>query len=194
MPTIIGRSSNDCSEFSKDPVKGDQREFKRREYKPSPIKVLFACESLPNDTDNFFYYKHSVLFDNTLKAFQNVFPKITQATFLDRFKELGFYLDDLCSEPVNQLKNTEAEKKKRICLRKLYETEFAKRVAVYQPKFVIITPNGIEENILNVLALANCSVDYKALPFPSKYPKHIKDYIDELTELLRELIKKKIIC
>ena len=147
MPTIINRASNDCSSFTKNPSKGDLRDLRdikrKREFKPKKIKVLFACESLPSDTNNFFYYKHSILFDNTLKAFQNVFPKITQATFLDRFKELGFYLDDLCGEPVNQLKNTSQEKKKRICLRKLYEPDFAKRLELYNPQFIIITPKEI---------------------------------------------------
>lgn len=192
---MIVEISNDGflrSSVVKEPVKGDSREFKRREYKPNPIKVLFACESLPNDKDNFFYYRHSVLFDNTLKAFQNVFPRITQANFLDRFKELGFYLDDLCGEPVNHLKNG-VDKKKRIVLRELYEPDFAKRVELYNPQFVIITPKEISKNIINVISLAKSTAPYKELPFPVGSQTNANNYVDGLIGLLKELVEKGII-
>lgn len=181
------------SSVVKNPVKGDSREFKRREYKPNIIKVLFACESLPSDTENFFYYKHSVLFDNTLKAFQNVFLKITQATFLDRFRDSGFYLDDLCGEPVNHLKKG-IDKKKRVVLRELYEPDFAKRLELYNPQFVIITPIEIKANIRNVLSFAKIDVPCKELPFPVGSQTNANNYVDGLVKVLRELIEKKIIC
>lgn len=194
MPTIINRASNDCSSFTKNPSKGDLRDIKRkREFKPKKIKVLFACESLPSDTNNFFYYKHSILFDNTLKAFQNVFPKITQATFLDRFKALAFYLDDLCGEPVNQLKNTSQEKKKRICLRKLYEPDFAKRLELYNPQFIIITPKEITNNILGIFSRCGINVPYKELSFPAGSQTNVKDYKTGLVAVLKELIEKNVI-
>lgn len=193
MPKIITPNSYDCSSINKNPLISDLRDIKRREFKPPEINVLFACESLPHDKDNFFYDKHSVLFDNTLKSFQKVFPKVTQANFLEHFKKLGFYLDDLCEEPVNQLKKGK-DKKKRICLRKLYETDFAKRVKIYDPKFVIITPNAIKENIVNVLSLAGLDVTYRDLPFPAGSEKNVDNYIDGLVNVLKELIEKKIIC
>jgi hypothetical protein len=192
MPSILGKKIIDCSSIQKDLSKGDQREIKRREYKPTDIKVLFACESLPKEKENFFYYRHSVLFDRTLEAFQNVFPKITQANFLDRFKEFGFYLDDLCGEPVNHLKSKE-ERKKRICLRKLYESDFIKRIVLYKPQFIIITPKEITENIISILSMSNLNVPFKELPFPAGSQTNVNNYVNELISVLTELIDKEII-
>lgn len=192
MPIILGEKKFDCSSKSKEPSKGDLREIKRREYKPTDVKVLFACESLPKDKENFFYYRHSVLFDNTLKAFQNVFPRITQANFLDRFKELGFYLDDLCGESVNHLKSKE-ERKKRTCLRKLYESDFAQRIELYKPQFIIITPKEISVNIMSILSFANPNVPRRELPFPAGSQTNADNYVLELAKLLKELIDQNII-
>lgn len=192
MPFIIGSNKIECSSVHKEPSKGDQREIIRREYKPSDIKVLFACESLPNIPENFFYKKSSVLFEKSLDAFQKVFPKITQVNFLSKFKEMGFYLDDLCGEPVNQLKSKE-ERKKRICLRKLYEPDFANRIELYKPQFIIITPKEISENIKNILSMINFKVPCKELPFPAGSQTNVNNYMNELIRILTELIDKGII-
>lgn len=183
----------DPSSVKKEPVRGDPRDIKRKkDFKPSEIKVLFACESLPYDTENFFYYAHSPLYNNTLGAFKKVFPKIYQANFFQYFKDLGFYLDDLCGQPVNQLKKGN-DRKKRIELRKLYEPDFAKRVALYKPQFIIITPMEIKDNILNVLSSANIDVPYRELPFPVGSQKNAHNYVNGLVELLKELIENKVI-
>jgi len=183
----------DPSSVKKEPVRGDLRDIKRkRDFKPNKINVLFACESLPHDRENFFYYKNSVLFDKSLEAFKIVFPKITQVNFLDKFKEMGFYLDDLCGQPVNHLKKGN-DKKKRLRLRELYAPDFAKRVELYKPHFVIITPNGIRDNIKSVLSLANSNASYKDLPFPVGSQTNAENYVSGLVDLLRELIEKKII-
>lgn len=182
----------DSSSVKKEPVKVDIRDIKRRDFKPIEIKVLFACESLPKEKENFFYYKHSVLFDKTLEAFNQVFTGVTQANFLDKFKDLGFYLDDLCGEPVNHLKNGN-DKKKRIILRKLYEPDLAKRVELYKPKYVIITPMDIKVNIANVLSLAKIEAPYQELPFPVGSQTNADNYVNKLTDVLHQLIEKEII-
>ena len=182
----------DPSSVKKEPVRGDPRDIKRRDFKPSEIKVLFTCESIPHDTENFFYYKSSVLFDKTLEAFKKVFPKITQANFLQRFQAMGFYLDDLCGQPINQLKKGN-DRKKRIELRKLYEPDFAKRVELYKPQFVIITPMEIKDNIISVLSIAKSKTPFRDLPFPMGNQANKDNYVNGLVDLLKELIEKKII-
>lgn len=182
----------DKTSVKKQPVKGDLREIKRREYKPPEIKVLFTCESLPKDNDNFFYYSHSPLHKCTLQAFQKVFKKITQSNFLQCFNDLEFYLDDLCSEAVNHLKKGN-DKKKRDVLRELYEPDLSKRVALYQPQFIIITPKEIKENIVRVISTTNLEIPYRDLPFPAGNNDNAVNYVDELVELLKELIDKKMI-
>ena len=182
----------DSFPVKKEPVRGDPRDIKRRDFKPSEIIVLFACESLPHETENFFYYAHSPLYNNTLGAFKKVFPKITQANFFQYFKDLGFYLDDLCGQPINQLKKGN-DRKKRIELRKLYEPDFAKRVELYKPQFVIITPMEIKDNIISVLSIAKSKTPFRDLPFPMGNQANKDNYVNGLVDLLKELIEKKII-
>ncbi|BDQ01550.1 hypothetical protein [Ignavibacterium sp.] len=88
--TIRVNGSFDCSNVKKEPVRSEKRDLDQRKHKPTPIRELVACESLPYNKENFFYYKSSILFDHTLKAFQKVFKNIIHINFLGEFKKNGF--------------------------------------------------------------------------------------------------------
>lgn len=79
----------------------------RLALKPDTIKVLFVGESAPAG-GTFFYKADSNLYRYTREAFSVAFG-LTCASgrdFFDLFKAHGFYLDDLCDTPVNDLSKT----------------------------------------------------------------------------------------
>lgn len=183
---MINKSENnfDPLQVKKEPLR-DKRDRIRSEFKPKAVQYLFVGESVPYN-GTFFYYKDSILFDYTLVAFKKVYPGIMQVNFLDRFKEMGFYLDDLCSEPVNQLKSKE-EKKKRKRLRELYEEDLASRIKNYNPKLIIVTPKEITENIKSVIKQTGLDVPLKELPFPVGSQTNADNYVKELIEILKDI-------
>ena len=87
----------------------------RRRFQPPVVRVLFVGESPPAG-GTFFYSANSILYEATKEAFLRGVPKLVRgANFLERFRAIGCYLDDLCPEPVNQWKLTNPlAKKKRL--------------------------------------------------------------------------------
>jgi hypothetical protein len=83
----------------------DPYEALRLKYRPRKIRVLFVAESRPIG-GTFFYAGNSHLVRYTERAFRMAYgvPAMTMADFLDGFKAEGCYLEDLCAEPVNQIK------------------------------------------------------------------------------------------
>lgn len=72
-------------------------ERRRRRYKPDDIRVLFIGESPPAG-GTFFYYANSNLYDATRAAFEAALPALRkESDFLDAFKRLGCYVEDLCA-------------------------------------------------------------------------------------------------
>ena len=75
----------------------------RRRYRPQRIRLLFVGESAPAG-GTFFYAENSTLYFETREAFAKQFrEELANRSFLDFFRGLGCYLDDLCLEPVNHL-------------------------------------------------------------------------------------------
>ena len=66
-------------------------------YRPAKIKVLFIGESAP--AGGAFFYKQTGQVHSQFR--QALTPHIGDSpTFVEAFKEAGFYLDDLVLEPV----------------------------------------------------------------------------------------------
>jgi len=168
----------------KNPLRGDDKRVQTRfQYRPDIIKFLFVCESVPNN-GTFFYHKDSILFNHSLEAFKKVFPKINPANFLSNFKAMGFYLDDLCSEPVNQYKSGK-DVKKRKTLRILYEEDLAKRIELFKPELIFVTPKDIMPNVVRILEKLKMKIEIVELPFPvyNYGDAFIKILNDKLVEL-----------
>ncbi|BDQ01551.1 hypothetical protein [Ignavibacterium sp.] len=103
---------------------------------------------------------------------------------------MDFHLDDLCGQPVNHLENRK-QKKIRTSLRSFYEPDFEKRLAIYKPQFLIITPKAISKNIINSLLFANLNVPYRELPLPAGSGTNANNYVRELKKVLNEINKRK---
>jgi hypothetical protein len=160
-------------------------EVVRRQFLPNNVSLLFIGESPPAG-GTFFYLANSKLYGATKEAFRSALPdRVRGPNFLERFAELGCYLDDLCLEPVNHLKlDNPLAKAKRLRLRKQGEAPLAKRMRDFAPRHVVAVTKSIEENVWRALDLAELDVAIDALPFPGRMA-HRDRYVDELVEILK---------
>ena len=159
----------------------------RQHFRPEAISLLFVGESPPAG-GTFFYYANSKLYEATKEAFRAAVSDLVRGeNFLERFKELGCYLDDLCLEPVNHLKlDNPLAKKKRLTLRQQGEEPLAERTRAHPPRAVIIVMKGIEANVRTALSLAGLEdLRVDSLPFPAR-PEHRSQYVEELVEILND--------
>jgi hypothetical protein len=77
-------------------------EHQRRRYKPQDVRAV-PGES-PPASGTFFYYANYKLYNATHTEFRAAIPALRREDdFLDAFKRLGCYVEDLALEPVNHL-------------------------------------------------------------------------------------------
>jgi hypothetical protein len=89
-----------------------KREKARKDHWPSPVKGLFVGESPPKPNpksgeDYYFYYDDT---NYLARHFKTALEKIglkSEGSFLDYFQSLGFGLDDLSSEPLDNIPDKE---------------------------------------------------------------------------------------
>lgn len=154
---------------------------------PNGVKVLFVGESPPAG-GTFFYHADSNLFRYTKEAFCTAFKYSgTDEAFLDFFRDLGCFLDDLCHEPVNRLNNVE---RRRVCKNSV--AGLATRMEGYSPEFIIVLMKGIGDYVRHSLDLAHMSkINQVSLPYPSHGNQ--RRYIIELINVLKELRSNKVL-
>lgn len=154
-------------------------EEKRKEYQPDKVKLLFVGESRPQQ-GTFFYFEDSNLFTFTKQAFQKANINFT----LDKFKELGCWLYDVCNYPVNNLSKTARNIEVQKNIPHLLNT-----IEKLKPDFIIIIKRGcfgdmVMREILKIKFYHNHNTFN--LPFPSC--GHQLKYRDELAQILDNII------
>jgi hypothetical protein len=146
----------------------------RRGYLPSKgVKVLFIGESAPNPraSDIRFFY-HPVLrsADNLFRglmlalyaADKHALASTRKTQWLERFQRDGYYLDDLCAEPVNDLPPAERSRARRAAVGGLLE-----RIQSLAPWGILICHQGTYDDIAGELRAKRLPVLHaKAIPFP----------------------------
>ena len=162
----------------------------RLSYKPKNIKMLFIGESAPA-SGNFFYK-----IDNATKFTQHAFEKAfninypTTKKFLEEFRSLNCYLEDLCLKPINLMNN-----RKRKYFRERYVESLAERIKAASPQSIVVMLKSIEPYVRKAIAQSKLNdVREYYLPFPgqSHQAKYIKGLIDVLKkETKKGLFKKK---
>jgi hypothetical protein len=152
------------------------------ESPPTPKSGRKECDSL-----RFFYNKNTGLFRYTRQAFSIAFPKQWEndEQFLHFFKNRGYYLIDLCDEPVN--KKTDAD---RQISRKKGEIKLHEKISKYHPENIVVVMKGIKGNVDSVIAKIpsmNFDIDknYFILPFPSHRQGRIAEYEIKLSEFIK---------
>ena len=83
----------------------------RRTFRPPRVRVLFVGESPPAG-GTFFYIGNSTLARYTREGFSKAYGVDFQSTkeFLNSFMNNGFYLEDLCQVPVNNMDGSNRRK------------------------------------------------------------------------------------
>ncbi|WP_448509986.1 hypothetical protein [Immundisolibacter sp.] len=168
------------SGFKINPLHNSEQEKKRLEYKPKKVRFLFVGESMPAG-GTFFYFENSNLYNYTKEAFLQNFDWAPKE-FLKYFMSNGFYLDDLCQEPINHL--SESEKRQA---RKAYEQSLAIRIKECHPLIIVSTPKSIEKNVNSAINIASLNIENYSLPFPAMGNQY--KYVDALDKLLKDIIK-----
>jgi hypothetical protein len=168
------------SSFELHPLLDGGQEKQRLDFKPKKVRFLFIGESMPAG-GTFFYFENSNLYKYTKEAFLQNF-NWSDKDFLSLFKSNGFYLDDLCQEPINHLDETTKRKARRA-----YEESLSNRLKDYNPKVIVTTPMSIEKNVNRAISNAGLNINNYSLPFPAMGNQY--KYVKELSELIKEVIK-----
>jgi hypothetical protein len=126
-------------------------------------------------------------------SFDAAVPDLISEPFLDSFRDLGCYLDDLCAEPVNHLKlNVPAQRHERLRLRQAGEGPLADRIAVMNPAVVVLVMSGIQENVRRAAIAAGIAAPFLVLPFPGR-PEHVARFDHDLRSALIDLRDRQIL-
>ena len=153
----------------------------RKTYKPNKIKIFFTGESIPVG-GNFFYIGDS-LTDHTKQAFEIAFRRsfFDYEDFLNFFKQMNCYLDDLSLIPVNHM-----ESKKREKTLKKSVNSFSKKLDSYSPEIIIIIMKKIKKHVLEAVGKSNLdNVCIHTLTYPCYSMRNRTGYVDDLVKILK---------
>jgi hypothetical protein len=130
----------------------------RSSYRPNRITTLFVGESAPiNGT--FFYAGNSSMVGYMQRAVDTLLSG--EGDFLARFRDHGWYLDDLVLAPINHL--TRAQ---RIAAWRGARDSLSTRIAAYQPLAIVSVLSGIKEIVADAAMKAGGTATMFAVPFP----------------------------
>jgi hypothetical protein len=121
-------------------------EFTRARYRPDRITTLFVGESAPA-SGAFFYHGDSAMLRYMQRATEAALG-IESGVFLERFKALGWFLDDLVLTPVNAMPKAQRVTK---CL--AAQPSLTERIRAYQPLAIVTLLLSIKE-IVEAAAIA----------------------------------------
>ncbi|TAK65397.1 MAG: hypothetical protein EPO22_04975 [Dehalococcoidia bacterium] len=146
----------------------------RRRYLPSNgVKVLFVGESAPNPharVIRFFYHPVLRPADNLFRglmlalyaADRHALVLTPKAQWLKRFQDDGYYLDDLCSQPVNDLPPAQRSQARRAAV-----TSLLTRIQSLAPRGIVICHRATYADIADVLRVRSLPVLHpEGIPFP----------------------------
>lgn len=157
----------------------------RREYRPEVVRVLFVGESRPAG-GTFFYARDSLLYHATRDAFLEVYGEACgrESSFPEFLKRRGYYVADLCPEPVNKLPRAAREHAREKGIAPL-----ASLITDATPSVVVVVMLEIVPYVTRALREATRNeqtplAPIHQLPFPRS--EHRARYVRELSALLRE--------
>jgi hypothetical protein len=181
---VAAKNARDLPQHDTGPAHGNYERI-RRSYKPDKTRVLFVGESRPGG-GTFFFNGDSNLVRHTQKSFEAAFKRSYEspAAFLTAFKAAGFWLVDLCVEPVNGLNG---KLRREAC--KAGEPALARLLAELRPRAVIGVKLDLEPHIRRGIASAGIEPPgLHMLPFPLYH--HAARYQSELARILENLCKR----
>ena len=161
----------------------------RDTYRPEVISVLFVGESPPR-ADRFFYddERPSKLRKFTEQAMRAALGDRIGPDFLRSFQRLGCYLDDLCLEPINDIKHAAT----RRAARKSCEPGLAERLRDTQPAVVVGIGIGCSVNFTRATQEAGIAPPIEILPFPARARDEDR-YLHDLEALIGRLEHERVL-
>jgi len=146
----------------------------RLQYRPVRITVLFVGEA-PPASDSFFYRGNSGLTNYMHKALGG--PK-DDIEFLNWFKARGWYLDDLVTTPIEDLRD-----RRKKC--REARASLATRIAEYQPAAIVCLLKSISDDVEIAASKANRKAPLYTVPFAGQ--SHQTKFNDEMKRILPKL-------
>lgn len=143
------------------------------------MRLLFAGEA-PPASGRFFYQGNSGLYRAAREAFTITLPGIPQPDFLESFRDLGYYLVDLCREPVDRLSARQHRKT-------WFESEarLAAMLKRLRPQVVITVVRSIVPSAKRAQERANWTAPLLELPYPGRWKRHRVAFLKQLVLFLR---------
>ena len=160
------------------------RERLRRSFRPARVRILFVGESPPS-SERFFYQADSGLYRAVRSTFIRAFPHLADADFLKLFSDLGCYLVDLCSEPVDRLNR---QQRRQACVDG--ESRLTQILKQLQPQIVVTVVRSIAVNVGRAQAKAGWTGTHIELPYPGRWLRHRVVFEKKLVPVLRAIQKK----
>jgi len=161
-----------------------RREAVRRQYLPDRVRLLFVGES-PPASGRFFYDSNSGLYRAMLEAFETCGFSVENATFRAFFCSFGCYLSDLCVDPVDHL-----PPKARRATQVAGEPSLERTIVQLNPPTIVTLLRSIEGNVGRAAARADWHGKFIHLPYPGRWARHRKLFVDQLVPELRKLLEK----
>lgn len=152
----------------------------RMAHQPKRIRVLFVGESRPAN-GTFFYNGDSILVRYMCEAF-GLSPGAdgSCASLLAEFEARGYYLRDLCLDPVNQLPRLAREQARRDG-----EVMLGARIRNDRPDAIVVVMKAIVPSVRRVLRSEGLEIPLHVLPFPAF--GHQRQFVEQLASLLTRL-------
>ena len=160
-----------------------RQERLRRRYRPQVIEILFVGES-PPASGRFFYQADSGLYRAVRDTFLRAFPRLADNDFLDAFRGLGFYLVDLCAEPVDALSPVE-----RAAARRAGEARLARTIRALRPKVIVSVVRSIGGNVERARNQAGWRGVHLDVPYPGRWESHRLEFRRQLVPFLRKTLQ-----
>ncbi|QJD95881.1 hypothetical protein HH214_08340 [Mucilaginibacter robiniae] len=156
----------------------------KQQYKPERIQLLFIADGRPVN-NKYFYLKNSNMYKAVKAAFTQVFGEFNNdEEFLQFFKEMGCYFENLSAAPIKNLPPPEqkAERTKGV-------QPLAERIAEHQPRLVIISLKVIEKYAREAISLSGVSTieNVVVTPFPVKSLTNVNNCINGIVAALRSI-------
>ncbi|GGB48225.1 hypothetical protein GCM10011316_20470 [Roseibium aquae] len=130
----------------------------RARYRPAMIKVLFLGESAP--AGGAFFYKQTGQVHSQLR--RALAPHIGESpSFVEAFRQAGFYLDDLVLDPVNWLSRSERRASHAAGIPSL-----ARRLKDYKAPRVVAFMKAIAAPVQTAIAVSGTACSLHVVPFP----------------------------
>lgn len=144
----------------------DEYEKVRARYRPSVVNVLLIGESRPKQ-GTFFYRGDSNLFRHTKYVFEKLLGRRFQSVteFLEYFRDTGYFLDDLCLQPINKLSSREKDAARGEAV-----DDLARRIKKIRPRVVVCVMKAIEDHVRKAVENSDIvlSSGFHCVPFPAQ--------------------------